>query len=101
MDLVFREKLKDLRVYQDREQLANPAQTYEIQKFVVSTSEKIRQYGLRCLQLNDLKKVAIENEDYLTAKQIKNELETIKATIGDIEINFNVAKTKNQKSIAT
>lgn len=42
LDLVFREKLKDLRVYQDREQLANPAQIYEIQKFVVSTSEKIR-----------------------------------------------------------
>jgi hypothetical protein len=45
--------------------------------------------------------VAIENEDYLTAKQIKGELETIKATIRDIEIDFNIAKTKHQRSLGT
>jgi len=30
LDMVFREKIKDLRVYQDREQQANPAQAYEV-----------------------------------------------------------------------
>ena len=64
-----------------------------MQRFVVSTSEKIRQYGLRCLQLTDLKRVAVENEDYLTAKQIKQETETIKKTIRDIDFNFNALKT--------
>jgi len=59
---------------------------------VVSTSEKIRQYGLRCLQLTELKRVAIENEDYLTAKQIKAELESIKTTIRDMLLNHNVIR---------
>jgi hypothetical protein len=45
--------------------------------------------------------VAIENEDYLTAKQIKGELETIKATIRDIEIDFNIARNKHQRSLGT
>jgi hypothetical protein len=39
--------------------------------------------------------VAIENEDYLTAKQIKGEVEGIKATIRDIENDFKVAKSKH------
>lgn len=37
----------------------------------------------------------------MTAKQIKNELDTIKAAIRDIEIDFNVVKTKNQRSVGT
>jgi hypothetical protein len=61
-----------------------------VSRFVAGTSERIRQYGLRCLQLSELKRVAIENEDYLTAKQIKHELESIKVSVRDLDINYSL-----------
>jgi len=37
------------------------------------------------MQLNELKTVSIQNEDYLTAKRIKVEVETIKKTVRELD----------------
>lgn len=41
-------------------------------------SEQIKENGTKVCELNDLKQLAIENEDYLTAKRIKIEITNIK-----------------------
>ena len=43
--------------------------------------DKVKEYGVRVIQLMDLKRVAVDNEDYETAKKIKNEIERIKKSI--------------------
>jgi hypothetical protein len=58
---------------------------YEAQRFVIATIEKVRDYGIRVLQLQDLKQVAITNEDYMTAKNIKIEADKVRALVRDMD----------------
>ena len=58
---------------------------YEAQRFVIATIEKVREYGIRVLQLQDLKQVAITNEDYMTAKNIKIEADKVRALVRDMD----------------
>ncbi len=57
------------------------------------TSDRLRQFGTRVLQLNEMKQVAIENEDYMTAKEIKREIEKLRGQARDIGRNPKVVGT--------
>lgn len=80
MDAVFIDKLEELQVYQ-----VNQGCGDEVTQIVHRLSKKVREYGARVMQLNELKTVSIQNEDYLTAKRIKEEVDTIKKTVRELD----------------
>ena len=45
----------------------------------------VKSQGIRIVKLRKLKQVAIENEDYMTAKQIKNEIANIESAVVTID----------------
>lgn len=53
----------------------------------MQTYEKVKEYGVKIMQLLELKKSACENEDYETAKRIKIEIDRIKAMVQGYEIS--------------
>ena len=62
------EKIQWLR--EKKEELYNNNKYEEARRFL-EAAEKVKEYGVKVLNLENLKKVAIENEDYETAKRIK------------------------------
>lgn len=46
--------------------------------------ERVKEFGVRVKELAELKYVAIENEDYMVAKQIKLEMDNIRKTVSEI-----------------
>lgn len=47
--------------------------------------EKIRELGAKVGHFNKLKQVAIENEDYMTAKKIKAEADKVRRVVADLD----------------
>ncbi len=78
MDIVFQDKLRELKESRNK---AADADEYDKAKFLRDTEEKIKEYGVKVLQLIDLKRLAVENEDYETAKKIKTEIDKLKRAV--------------------
>ena len=57
----------------------------DLPRQIYNITQKVREYGARIIQLHDLKSVSIENEDYMTAKKIKLEIEKIRSIVVAID----------------
>ena len=57
---------------------------YDRARQLRDASDKVKEYGVKVIQLFELKRLAIDNEDYETAKKIKSEIDKIKRLIGSM-----------------
>lgn len=48
----------------------------------------MKELGIKAAQFNELKVVAIENEDYMSAKKLKEEIDRLKRTVLDISVDI-------------
>jgi recombinational DNA repair ATPase RecF len=84
LDKVFRDKVAELSQYVERQE-ALKGIDHELSRHAYNITEKVREQGLRVLQLQELKALAIENEDYMAAKNLKAECERIKMNVQAID----------------
>lgn len=80
LDAVFQQKIGQLRAEQEKHR-----DDYEMTRVILNTIERVRHYGVKALQLNELKQVAVDNEDYQTAKKLKIEVDGIKKTVSELD----------------
>lgn len=76
---------------------------YERARRYLEAMHRVKEHGVKVMNLQGLKQVAIENEDYETAKRIKEEIEKINGVIErlDIESGFpkNLAYAELQQEL--
>ncbi|CDW78329.1 UNKNOWN [Stylonychia lemnae] len=93
LDQMFQDKINQLKEQRDK---AADADDYDRARFLREASDKVKEYGVKILQLMQLKRVAVENEDYETAKKIKLEMDRIRQAISLLD-----PEKANPSSLAT
>jgi len=64
---------------------AKDAEDYDLMRTLKQAEDLLVQQGIRVIKLLEIKRIAIENEDYQTAKLIKEGIERTYAAIGSID----------------
>jgi Asp-tRNA(Asn)/Glu-tRNA(Gln) amidotransferase C subunit len=79
------DKLKDLNKNLER---AKIYADYETAKTIQDFIEQVRIIGYKVEHLTKLKRIAVDKEDYLKAKELKNEIEKILGYVNEINQNY-------------
>ena len=79
------DKLKDLNKHLER---AKIYADYEKAKTIQDFIEQVRIIGYKVEHLTKLKRIAVDKEDYLKAKELKNEIEKILGYVNEINQNY-------------
>ena len=65
--------------------------------------DRVKEHGIKVMQLSELKLVAIDNEDYETAKRIKLEIDKVKAAVMHLDLEsgkaFNMVRDEMRQHL--
>ncbi len=85
LEPLFKSKLEEIKIAKDE---AANIDDYDKARILRDAYDRIKDQGVRVIKLMELKRTAIDNEDYETAKKIRDEVEKIRSAVANIDVTL-------------